>query len=64
VIEKVETKVSDFLMQFPQDIGLSKKDNHKYMLMTILKFKLMIIGEKMSPTSFNQNDKITYTCEK
>jgi hypothetical protein len=41
MIDKIETKISDMLMQYPQDIALPKNINDKYLTYTLLKFKLM-----------------------
>lgn len=41
MIIKMEEKINKFLLQFPQDKALSKKDNDKYLFYTLLKFELM-----------------------
>ena len=41
MIEKMENKIAKFLLQFPQDKALDKKDNDKYLFYTLLKFELM-----------------------
>ena len=40
-IEKIESKISYMLMQYPQDIALPKSINNKYLSYSLLKFKLM-----------------------
>ena len=41
MIKKIEKKISNFLLKFPQDKGLSEKDNNIYLTYTLLKFELM-----------------------
>lgn len=41
MIEKIENKISDILLQYPQDIALPKKVNNRYLTYTLLKFELM-----------------------
>lgn len=41
MIEKIENKISDMLLQYPQDIALPKKVNNRYLTYTLLKFELM-----------------------
>jgi hypothetical protein len=41
MVEKIESKISHILMQYPQDIALPKSINNKYLSYTLLKFELM-----------------------
>ena len=41
MVEKMEEKITKFLLKFPQDKALDKKDNDKYLFYTLLKFELM-----------------------
>lgn len=41
MIEKIENKISDILLQYPKDIALPKKVNNRYLTYTLLKFELM-----------------------
>jgi hypothetical protein len=41
MIEKIEAKISNMLMQYPQDIALPKEVNDKYLMYTLLKFELI-----------------------
>jgi hypothetical protein len=41
MVEKIESKISYMLMQYPQDIALPKSINNKYLSYTLLKFELM-----------------------
>jgi hypothetical protein len=41
VVEKIESKISYLLMQYPQDIALPKSVNNKYLAYTLLKFELL-----------------------
>lgn len=41
MVEKIENKISKFLLKFPQDTWLSEKDNTIYLTYTLLKFELM-----------------------
>lgn len=41
MVEKIESKISHLLLQYPQDIALPKSVNNKYLSYTLLKFELM-----------------------
>jgi len=41
IVEKLESKISHLLMQYPQDIALPKSVNNKYLAYTLLKFELI-----------------------
>lgn len=43
VIEKIEDKISELLMKYPQDIALPKRVNDKYLAYSLLKFELQLI---------------------
>lgn len=43
LIEKVETIISDLLLEYPQDIELPDNVNEKYLKLTLIKFELMKI---------------------
>jgi len=44
LIEKIDNKISELLLKYPQDIALPKKANDKYLAYTLLKFELMKIN--------------------
>ena len=41
IIERIEKRISELLMKYPQDIALPKLINDKYLTFTLLKFELM-----------------------
>ena len=43
IIAKIETKISELLMQYPQDIALPESANNKYLAYSFLKFELMLL---------------------
>ena len=47
VIKLVDKKISELLLQYPQDIGLPEKANNKYLMLTLLKFELMKLGHSL-----------------
>ena len=47
VIKLLDKKTSNFLLQYSQDIILPKKENNKYLMLTLLKFELMKLGNSL-----------------
>ena len=41
MVERIESKITHLLLQYPQDIALPKSVNNKYLSYTLLKFELM-----------------------
>lgn len=62
VIERLDQKISDFLLQYPQDIGLPYKADMRFKKLILLKFEMMIWQKTLNDAviSFNQ---MNYVCE-
>lgn len=46
VVQKLEEKMGNFLLQFPQDIALPEKDNNKFLMLELLKFEIQQLDFK------------------
>lgn len=46
VVQKLEEKIGNFLLQFPQDIALPEKDNNKFLMLELLKFEIQQLDFK------------------
>lgn len=55
ILNKVDTIISNFLMEFPQDIGLPKKDAERFSKLSYLHLKLMKIDFHKNISSKNSD---------
>lgn len=62
VIQKLEQKISTFLLKYPQDIGLPYKADMYYKRLTLLKFEMQIWSKKLVDTVASLS-KTLYTCD-
>lgn len=62
VISRLEKKISDFLLKYPQDIALPYKADMYYKRLTLLKFEMQIWAKKLSERLASLNQ-LSYTCD-
>jgi hypothetical protein len=58
----IQDKISSFLLKFPQDIGLSKKDNEIFMFLSLVQLELQRYAYELNQTSIQFNT-MNFVCD-